>query len=108
MGQPVYPYQDSRTAHAIPESVDPTPELSRSFDAHDGSVAYRLHPSQVAPIACRTGLTSALSWRRGARPARRRRPLVPRTCGALALTYHGPFQRIVRRHDYVLGISSVQ
>ena len=43
MGQPVDPNQNSSTARAISESVDPTPEFSRSLNAHDETVAYRLH-----------------------------------------------------------------
>ena len=36
MSQPVDPDQNSRTARANSESVDPTPELSRSLNAHYG------------------------------------------------------------------------
>src|SRR5688572_12953186 len=47
-------------------------------------------------------LTSALSGPREARPARRRRDNRPRACGALAQTYRGPLQRIVRWHVQVV------
>jgi hypothetical protein len=41
-------------------------------------------------------ITSALSGPREAVPARRRRKISLRACGALAQTSHGPLQRIVR------------
>ncbi len=44
-------------------------------------------------------LTSALSGPRAAVAARRRRKISPRACGAPPAAFHGPLQRIVRRHD---------
>ena len=59
---------------------------------------FQLVPPCKAIIACLRGPTSALSGPRRARPARRRRTMVPRACGALAQRCHGTLQRIVRSH----------
>ena len=48
-------------------------------------------------MPAQSDLTSALSGPGTARPARSRRDNGLRACGALAETFHGPLQRIVRR-----------
>ena len=63
----------------------------------------------MLPPICATdnaSLTPQLSGRALPCPARRKRIMKWRTCGAHAMTYHGPLQLLVRRLHVLDGIDA--